>query len=190
MPWYQEAMKDVARCEKPWNSTPDDVPKYSVCAMIKNTDTHLIRLVDEGVQAAIQDGVDKGKIPKSKIPILKLPLRDGTEEFKAGKKGPEFENMMFFNANNVDPPGIQKFQGKERVPVLDESEFYSGCWGYIDVNFFAFNKKSVGIGASLNNLLKVGDDTRLDGRQTADQAFADIEAPDLPDIPEEDQEMQ
>ena len=57
---------------------------------------------------------------------------------------------------------------------MDQQDFYSGCYGRADINFFGFDKGgSKGVGCGLNNLMKTQDGERLDGRQKAEDAFSE-----------------
>ena len=79
---------------------------------------------------------------------------------------------MFINANNSERPGVVD---KRCSPILDKGEVYSGCYGHVDVSFFAYRHQgNAGVGAGLNNVMKVRDGERLDNRQTAEQAFAGL----------------
>lgn len=51
---------------------------------------------------------------------------------------------------------------KARQPITDQEEFYSGCYGYVSINFYPFNAKgNVGVAAGLNNVMKVKDGESL-----------------------------
>lgn len=152
---------------------PDGKKKYSISILIPKTDTKGLNEINTAIQNAIKMGVDKGKFPKAAIPSLKLPLRDGDAEADVGKRGQEYKGNMFFNASSDRKPGIVDKYGK---PFMDpEDEFYSGCWGHADINFYPFSAKgNKGIGAGLNHVLKKRDGERLDGRQSVDAAFADL----------------
>ncbi len=153
--------------------------KYSVCCMIPDTDKKLLAQVNQDIQDAITTAIENNKFPKSKVPLLKLPLRKGTEEAAIGKRGKEFEGYVFFNCSSKNQPGIVD---TNRQPIMDPKDFWSGCWGYVDVNFFGYNTSgNMGIGVGLNNIMKWREDDRLDGRQSADKAFADVELPDVPE---------
>ena len=82
---------------------------------------------------------------------------------------------MFFNATTTNKPGVLNQLKEEATP----EEVYSGCWGFVDVGFFAYNVNgNIGIGCGLNNIMKKKDGERLDGRRSADSAFKDIEVED------------
>ena len=79
--------------------------------------------------------------------------------------------------------------GGERklVEVTDEDDVYSGCYGYVSINFFAFNNAgNRGIAAGLNNVLKTRDGAYLGGRSSAQSDFADLDLDSIAVDAEED----
>lgn len=143
-------------------------PKYSVSILIPKTDTATIKQVEDAIEHAIQDGVGKfgGKIPPRGS--LKLPLRDGDTE----RDSEEHAGHYFINANSKMQPQIvdQNVQ-----PITDESQVYSGCYGRVSVNFYAFNTNgNRGVAAGLGNIQKLRDGEALGGGVSA---VADFGAP-------------
>lgn len=150
--------------------------KYSLCIMIRKDDKAALDYIETQINAAKEKGKDKkwkGVVPKN----LKSILRDGDDEQveEGGRKGPEFKDHFFFNAYaQVDQqPGTVKIEGG-RVVTVDPNEIYSGCYVRVDVNFYPYAGVSNGIAAALNNVLFVKDGERLDGRVSAETAFADL----------------
>lgn len=104
-----------------------------------------------------------GKIPAN----LKLPLRDGDTDREDDEN---YANSYFVNANCKTAPGIVD---KSRQPIIDKTEFYSGCYGHASISFYAFNSNgNKGIACGLNNLMKTRDGEPLGGRNTAEVDFA------------------
>ncbi len=61
-----------------------------------------------------------------------------------------------------------------KIAILDSSEVYSGCYGRVFINFYAFNTAgNKGIACGLNNVQKVDDGEFLGGRTKAEDDFAD-----------------
>ena len=119
--------------------------KYSICILIPKKDKKTLDKIQNAIDAAIEQGVSAkwgGKTPKG----LHLPLRDGDEE--RADEAPEYEGMMFLNANSQSKPGIVD---ADRNEILDADEVYSGCWGRVSINFFPYdakgNKVEVNLGA-------------------------------------------
>lgn len=144
--------------------------KYSACVLISKDDAETLKRVDEAVQKAIAVGISKGKFTAAQVKMLKMPLRDGDDEYDGESRGKEYQGCMFLNASNKNAPGIVGPDAK--TPIFDPNELYSGCYAYADINFFPFNAQgNKGVGVGLNNLMKVADGDRLDGRQDAESAF-------------------
>ena len=60
-------------------------------------------------------------------------------------------------------------------PITDESQVYSGCYGRVSVNFYAFNTNgNRGVAAGLGNIQKLRDGEALGGGVSA---VADFGAP-------------
>jgi len=156
----------------------DDVrEKYSTAILIPKKDTKTIEAIKVAIEEAKQAGVAKlgGKIPNN----LKVPLRDGdTDDAADGKE--VYAGHYFINASSVTAPGIVDRNRKE---ILDREEVYSGCYCVVSLNFYAYNgEKSKGIAAGLNNIMKVKDGERLDGRTSAEEDFKDVVLDDDDDI--------
>lgn len=134
-------------------------PRYSVqCIFSKDDDL-------SDLKAAIKEAAEQrwgDKIPKK----LKIPLRDGDKERADDSV---YKNSIFMNANSKQQPGVVDRKVK---PIIDTDEFYSGCRAKATVNFFAYDRSgSKGVGAGLQNVQKIADGDRLDGRKAAEEDF-------------------
>ncbi|MBU2249360.1 MAG: DUF2815 family protein [Gammaproteobacteria bacterium] len=154
---------------------PSGKLKYSVSILIPKSDEAGIKAIHAAINHAVQKGIDDNKFTKAQVPGLRLPLRDGDEEHEAGNRGPEYQGHFFMNASSDSKPGVVKAQKDSApVPIFDPDEFFSGCYGRADVNFFPYNQAgNRGVGVGLNNLMLVKEGERLDGRMKAEDAFAD-----------------
>jgi hypothetical protein len=136
----------------------------------------MIKKINAAIEAAKKQGITSkwgGKLPKN----LWNPLQDGDE--KRAEDEP-YENSMFINAKAATKPGIVD---KDRNPVLAQDEVYSGCYGYVSITFYPFNKNgNAGIAAGLNHIMKTKDGEPLGGRSSAENDFADILVEDDDDI--------
>ena len=163
---------------KPQSVEEGGEKKYSVNVLIDKKNKALVKKIREAIEAAKEEGKAKtfaGKIPAN----CKVPLRDGDEERPEDET---YAGMYFINATSKTKPGIID---RNKVEITDEDEFYSGCFGRISMNFYAFNTKgNKGIAAGLNNLQKVKDGERLSGRASAGADFGDdFELPEDDDDP-------
>jgi hypothetical protein len=88
--------------------------------------------------------------------------------------------MLFVNAKSSTRPGIVD---RNKVPIVDEEEVYSGVWAIVSVSFFAYDKNgNKGVACGLNNIMKFKDDEKFGGRVSAESDFADIDAEDDEDL--------
>jgi hypothetical protein len=93
-------------------------------------------------------------------------LRDGDAE----KEDAAYEGCYFINANSVQKPGVVD---QDLNPILDQNEFYSGCYGRASITFYPYNAQgSKGIACGLNNVQKLEDGEKLGGGTTAAADFA------------------
>ena len=100
----------------------------------------------------------------------KNPLRDGDLE-RPGD--PAYAGCYFINSNAKDAPGIID---KNKQPIIDHSEIYSGVKGRVSITFFAFNNSgNRGIACHLNNLQKWEDGEPLGSKASAESDFSDVD---------------
>ena len=143
-------------------------PKFSVSLIIPKSDTTTIKKIERAIKAALEAGKASkfgGKIPAN----YKNPLRDGDKERPDSE---EYADSMFINASSNRKPGLVD---RDREEIIASDEFYSGCYGRADINFYAFAVSgSKGIAAGLNNLQKIADGEALGGTaRSAAEAFGD-----------------
>lgn len=150
-----------------------DKEKYSVQIRLhKKRDKALILEIQSAVKAIAT--ASKETVFKGKTANLKLPLRDGDNSDDETLKG-----HYFFNASSDSQPGIVD---RNRKPIIEQDEVYSGVIAYVSVNFFAFNKNgNKGIAAGLNNILKYKDGERIAGKPSAQSDFKNLDIEVLDD---------
>lgn len=145
----------------------NDEPKYNLCILISKDDTATLDKIKKAIEAAKIEGKAKladknGRIPNN----IKLPLRDGDED---RPDEPACEGMFFINCSSKRKPGIVDL---DLNPILDQEELYSGCYGRVSINFYAFNTNgNKGIAVGLNNIQKLAEGERLAGGSSADEDF-------------------
>ena len=159
---------------KPRKQLNSDKLKYEVNVLInKKEQKDLYQECMKAVKAAFlaaKQEMFKGKNP-DQIRDFYMPLRDGDKE----RDSDEYKGHWFIVCKSDTAPQVVQKEGSRIVPLIDESEIYSGVIGYVSVNFYAFNKGSNGIAAGLNNVLKLKDGKRLSGRPSAESDFADLD---------------
>ena len=168
-------------------ANPSGDLKFSASILIPKKDKAGIKAIQDAINIAVQKGIDNNKFTKAQISGLRLPLRDGDIEFEQGTRGAEYQDCFFLNSSSTNKPGVVKAQtGGPPVPLFDPEDFYSGCYGRADINFFPYNQAgNRGIGVGLNNLMMVKEGERLDGRQKAEDAFADYTEEDIEETTQE-----
>lgn len=148
--------------------------KYGCTILVPKTDKETIAKIEAAIQA-VKDGPGKakwgGKLPKA----LKITFRDGDEE-KDLDDQPEYAGMMFMSVTSNTKPGIVD---RQRDPILDEDEVYSGMWARVSLKAAPFDFNGTkGVTFYLNHVQKVRDDDNLTGRTSAEDDFDDLEDDD------------
>ena len=144
--------------------------KYSTAVLIPKSNTQAVQLIKDAIEAAKQAGKDKfnGKVPTN----LKTPLRDGDEEHPDDAA---YEGMYFLNCSSSRKPDLKVLENGHLSDALDEDDVYSGAWGAITLNMFAYNNSgNKGIGCGLGNFVKTRDGERMSGGSTGDEDFGDL----------------
>lgn len=176
--------------KKQKNSTAE---KYGAMFLIDKSDKETIEAVKKAIIAAKKQGIAEkwgGKVP----PGYKGPLRDGdaipdpTDDDESTSAKPVMPGHYYFNASGKDKPGVLIRKNGKNVPAAEE-EVYPGCWVYITANFYPYNNEGKGVAAGLNNVLKVADGPRLDGRRSAQEDFEDLDYAELDSLDDDDLDM-
>lgn len=148
--------------------TDDDKPSYSVCIIIPKSDKATLKKIKEAIEAAKIAGKAKIADKNGRIPVnIKTPLRDGDED---RPDDPAFEGAYFINCKSYRKPGVVD---AALNPIIDQDEFYSGCYGRVSLNFYAYNVQSKGIAAGLQNIQKLADGEPLSGGSSPEEDFGD-----------------
>lgn len=156
---------------------PNSKPKYSVQVMIPKTHTKTLQAVNDAIEAACKKGISKNMFNQAttKGKNFRMPFRDGDQEAAEhdDKSRDYLKGYMFFNAsaNENQPPNVVDSRAQ---PIIDRNQFYSGCKGVVDVNFYPYTTGSPGVAAGLNSVMKLADGERMDGRVAPDEAFKEF----------------
>lgn len=188
-----EARMNFARVFEPESFDDKSEAKYSVVLSFPKTNKELYKKI----QNAIDECVEKAKARHGGT----LPRKFSVIEIKDGEDwDPKYnlEDFYTVKATSSYKPEIVKkatVMGKvQLVPITDEEEFYSGCYGYASVSFYEFGGEkspNKGITCALNNLLKSRDGERIgEGSGSAESDFAGVidDIDDADDLPEDDVE--
>ena len=138
--------------------------KYSVSILIPKNDTKTVKAINDAVAKCIAENPEKLKGKKG----LKHPLRDGDEE----RESPEYADHYFLGASSTDKPVVLD---ESKQPILEPREAYSGMYGRVSINFFAYDTAgNKGVGAALNAVMKTADGEPLGSSYTEDDAVEDF----------------
>ena len=147
--------------------------KYMTNVLIPKSEKATVEAINKAIEAAKKSAIVSkwgGKEPKK----LDMPLRDGDD-----KEDEAYQGHWYVNAKCNTRPGVVD---KNKSPIVDEEEIYSGVWAYVSVTFFGYDVSgNRGVACGLNNIMKFKDDDRLGGRASAESDFGDID-----DIDDED----
>ena len=161
---------------KPYAHQVGQDPKFSVTMLIPKTDIKTLQAIKAAIDAAKQLGVStkwNGQNP----PQVPTPLYDGDGYRPSDGMpfGDECKGCMVITASAKAeyPPQVV---GLDRQPIVNQSDVYSGMYGYVNINFFAYNSVGKkGIGCGLNAVMKSRDGEVLGGaRVSIDEAFASV----------------
>lgn len=171
----------VFKMQKAMDDTQKD--KYS-CVLVFTDEQQKSPLFKAMKKAAVEAAIEKfggdkapGLIRSGKI---RMPFRDDPEDIE--KKGYP-EGSCFITVKNEKKPGIVSIfpdpnnNGKP-MSITDEEQIYAGCIVRATINAFGYDQRgNKGVSFGLNNIQKLRDGERLDGRAKAEDEFeADMDA--------------
>lgn len=155
---------------KPPVNNPNGEPKYSVTILVPKKNTTAKAVIDAAIQEAINAGVSakwNGQMPP--VPNICVHDGDGVRPSDGMPYGEECKGCWVFTASSKQAPFVVDANVQN---IMDPREVYSGMWGNVNVNFFAYNQAGKkGIGCGLNGVQKTRDDTPLSAHVTAEEAF-------------------
>jgi len=133
-------------------------PKYSVVMLFDEKED--LSALKKLAKAAADDKWPKG-IPTN----LRSPFRKGSE--KPDLDG--YEGKVFITASSKMQPGVVDNQVQ---PILNESDFYSGCYARATVTAYAYDHMgNKGVAFGLQNIQKLRDGEPFSGRSKAEDDF-------------------
>lgn len=145
-------------------------PKYSVSIIISKDDKKTLEKINKAIESAEKDGISRFGSKFTSGSNFKRPLRDGDID---RADDPAYENSYFLNVNSKAKPGIVD---KNVEPILDQTEFYSGCYGKASISSFPYSINGAkGITFGLNNLQKLEDGESLGGVSRPEDDFASFD---------------
>lgn len=149
--------------------------KFSVTVLVPKSNVHAKSLIDQAVAQAIEAGVTaKWNNVRPPQPALCVYDGDGPRPSDGAPFGEECRGCWVFTATSKAdrPPFVVDNMVQ---PIIDPTQVYSGMWGNVNVNFFAYlNNGKKGIGCALNGVQKIRDGEPLSGHVTAQEAFQPV----------------
>lgn len=174
-PYFRVSYPNVFRAKKNDLNGKDE---FSLVAIFpKGEDlSRLKKAAQEVIEA--KWGTDKKKWPKN----LRSPFRlhdekavendDGSKVYPMGME----EGGIFINMKSSQRPGLVNGKNED---IIDESEFYAGCYARATVRPYTYdNKGNTGVAFGLQNVQKWKDGDPLGSRTKAQDDFAPIEGAD------------
>ena len=156
---------------KPHNmpgETDEDKARYQITIVLPKKDKFW-KTINEQIDATASEKWTK--VPKA----LKRPIKDGDAEDDDGElKYPEFEGCYTLQVSTKRKPGVVD---KALQPILNADELYSGAWYRASIKPYAWSHPTGGNGVSfsVDNVMKVKDDTPLGGAAEApEKEFAEF----------------
>lgn len=145
-------------------------PKYEVTLLIDKEDKEAVKLINDAIERAKEAFKEKFGAPRGK---LKTWVLDGDEE---RPDDPNYAGKLFFSAKSDNKPVVKIRENGMLVDALDESEFYSGCYGAAVLRFFPYKTpdNAAGISCGLNAVIKLEDGPRMGGGGSSSNAFDDL----------------
>lgn len=184
-----EAILSYPRLFEPEVGPSGGDPKYS-CCLVFPAGSDLKELKKAAIEAAQEKWGEKA-VPGIRSGKLRMPFRDDPEDV-ADKGYPE--GSTFMNVRTKKAPGVVSIfpdpnnDGKP-MPITDEDEVYAGCYVRASLRAFAYDTQgNRGVSFALNNVQKLRDGERIDGRRAAVDEFEADEnaAADLSDLTDGD----
>lgn len=143
--------------------------EYSVCLLIPKSDEKTLNDIRKAMENAKEIGIN---ILNYKFDLnIKMLLRDGDIE-KSDDEA--YKGCYFMYASSVDKPIILDKSNKK---INNKEDFYSGCYGYASIDFYAFNTEvDSGIACKVSNIVKVEDGDLLYDKLDVKEEMVSIEA--------------
>lgn len=144
-------------------------PVYSVTILIPKTDVATKQAIDSAIQQTANEALATtfgGYMP----PNINSAVHDGDGARPTDGRpyGDECKGCWVISAKSRTRPEVVDANVQ---PIISPTDVYSGCYGRVSLNFYAYNNKRMGVGIGLGNVQKLRDGDPLGGGTTAKQDF-------------------
>lgn len=153
-------------------------PKYGLSMLLDPTEIGDLKTAAKTVALA--------KWPGRTLSELKFPFSDGDKleaaQAEAGRDGKFYAGTIVLKASSKFKPVVVDTSRKD---IIDHSRLYSGCYGYAELNFVAYDgvgQNPDGVTAYVNFVMKSRDGDRIAGRD-AKGVFAGISGGETEPVP-------
>lgn len=147
---------------------------------------------DLGPMKALAERLLKEKWPAQKRSAFRWPFRQGTEDEFDLVKHPEYAGKIIVSLRSYaddikayDPQRGEilvspvKIVGPDKKPILDQSQFYSGCYAVASVSAYVYDTQgNRGVSFGLNHLMKIKDGDPLGRSSDPEKDFEAINVED------------
>lgn len=153
-----------------------DDPKYSVTLLIPKSDKVTIGKIKEAMKET-RDNFCKKNGAKAIPEKFNHTLHDGDGDRDSGDAyGEECKGCYVITVSSKNKPVIVD---RDRNPIIDEMEVYSGCYARVSVNFFGYSVGgNKGVSAGLLSIQKLADGEPFGTMGSADDFNDDYEYED------------
>lgn len=154
---------------EPYAQQANQDAKYSCVLLIPKSDRATLDKINRAIEHAKENGKAKfgGRVPAN----LTTTLHDGDEEADL-ERNPEYAGHMYMSVSSKTKPGLVD---RNREPIIDANDVYSGCYARVQIGAFAYNNSgNKGISFGLNHIQKLGDGEPLGGMMRAEDVFDPI----------------
>ena len=144
---------------------------YSVTLLIDKGDKFTLDKIKAAVAEAKQNYLQKNS--GKKLPTdLKTTIHDGDgERPNGGDFGAECKGCYVMTVSSKNKPVLVD---KNKVPITDPQDLYSGCYGRVITNFYVYDTNgNKGVSAGLNGVMKLQDGEPLSGGIVTDSDWDD-----------------
>lgn len=159
--------------DKPFAQQEGQEPKYSAVILVPKSDAGNKARIDAAIAAAAQRGLEKFGKAFPANPGSSVHDGDGVRSSSRQPYSDECKGHWVFTASNRSPVTVVD---TAMQPIINPSDIYSGIYAHVGVTFFPFaHPQNKGIGAALDNVMKISDGEPLGGsRPTAENDFAGL----------------
>lgn len=146
---------------------------WSVCLLIPKTDKTTRSALKAAAERALEDGITSRKLKAgTSLKNAWGTLKDGDDRDDLDER-PEYAGHYYMNVSAYRQPGIVD---RQRNPILDSSEVYSGCFARVSINAYAYNvNTNKGVTFGLNHVQKLRDGDFLGGVSLPEDDFDELD---------------